>query len=159
MTRDRRCESFMRWLEALVWVKCLDLRPAGWSRKYRESHSASKRRVWPAFRAGCGTLVIVLATFSLFAGEPALGEPGDSCRRSADCDEGERCRRRQCVSGEDVQEEEGPRRRDTEQRGSEPRGSNVCITPVISCRLTQSGPQGLPCYCLTPYGPANGVLR
>lgn len=40
-----------------------------------------------------------------------------------------------------------------------PRMSNRCVTPVIACFIRQMGPVGTPCWCATPYGPANGGLN
>ncbi len=38
-----------------------------------------------------------------------------------------------------------------------PMGS-VCRTPVMVCMLPMAGPQGISCFCGTPYGPSNGVV-
>jgi hypothetical protein len=39
----------------------------------------------------------------------------------------------------------------------QPMGS-VCRTPAVVCLLPMAGPQGVSCYCGTPYGPVNGVV-
>jgi len=37
--------------------------------------------------------------------------------------------------------------------------SNRCFTPQFWCWLPGFGPVGTPCFCNTPYGPVNGVVR
>lgn len=48
-------------------------------------------------------------------------------------------------------------RESTPSRSSSP--TNICQTPTLWCSLMQVGPPGLPCWCNTPFGPLNGVLR
>jgi hypothetical protein len=35
---------------------------------------------------------------------------------------------------------------------------SICRTPVLVCLLPGPGPQGIGCFCGTPYGPSNGVV-
>jgi hypothetical protein len=37
--------------------------------------------------------------------------------------------------------------------------SNRCATPAVVCILPQPAPVGAPCWCATPYGPQNGVVK
>jgi hypothetical protein len=37
--------------------------------------------------------------------------------------------------------------------------SNVCYTPYFYCFLPGYAPVGTPCWCATPNGPVNGVVR
>lgn len=68
-----------------------------------------------------------------------------------------------CVSDEDDEEEEEevpvpmPSR---SSRAPQPRQdlTNICLTPVTYCALGQFGPMGTPCWCMTPMGPATGML-
>jgi hypothetical protein len=87
----------------------------------------------------------------------ASAAPGDSCRRSSDCDDGERCRQRRCVVDDDDDDVDvAPPRGGRPQR---PTSTNVCVTPFGACQIFQFGPSGYPCFCNTFQGPVNGVLR
>jgi hypothetical protein len=112
--------------------------------------------------------VILMTLLLLSVTHFAFADPGDSCQANSDCDEGEHCRQQVCVarsgrsqSPAGIQEDQSS---PTYQPGNSGAaavgvGSNICITPLLSCGLPQQGPSGMACYCNTFRGPISGFVR
>jgi hypothetical protein len=108
----------------------------------------------------------ILTLLMLISAPLAFADPGDSCQANSDCDSGEHCRQQVCVAhasrsdtGSSYQDQSSSYNSQGTNSGQLPGGSNICVTPLLTCALQQSGPSGMACYCNTFRGPLSGFLR
>ena len=103
-------------------------------------------------------LILSIASHAMVS--HAFAEPGDTCQRTSDCDDGERCRNKVCVTrgnsgrGNASQMEPGPM-----PQQQMPQVARGCYTALGACPMGVAVPVGASCYCPSPRGPIGGVAQ
>ena len=62
-------------------------------------------------------------------------------------------------AADDEDDDDAPAARRPARRAAGPAVSSRCVTPVLACFMGVTGPVGTPCWCATPFGPANGMVQ